>query len=208
VQDEPIPGIAYEYGLSQRFLPTITLEEVNRLAKTWVPDNNRVVTVTAPESAKPRIPAEATLAAAIKGASDTKMAGYVDTTTNRPLLDPLPKPGTVASERTIAAPASRSGAFERRPRRAEADDEQGRRDLFRAVSPGGTSLASDEDFVAARTADQVVTQSGFGNLSRLELRRCSPGQAWPFSPTFATRKKSFRGDRRNAISKRCFSCST
>ena len=47
MQDEPIPGIAYEYGLSQRFLPTITLEEVNRLAKTWVPDGNRVVTVTA-----------------------------------------------------------------------------------------------------------------------------------------------------------------
>src|SRR5678816_549165 len=101
VQDEPIPGIAYEYGLSQRFLPTITLEEVNRLAKTWVPDSNRVVTVTAPESSKPRIPAETALAAAIKGAADAKMAGYVDTVTDRPLLDPLPKPGTVASEKTV-----------------------------------------------------------------------------------------------------------
>src|SRR6185436_6083008 len=48
MQDEPIPGIVYEYGLSQRFLPTISLEEVSALAKTWVPDSNRVVTVTAP----------------------------------------------------------------------------------------------------------------------------------------------------------------
>ena len=32
-QAEPIPGIVYEYGLNQRFLPEITLAEVNAVAK-------------------------------------------------------------------------------------------------------------------------------------------------------------------------------
>ena len=43
LQDEPIPGIVYEYALNQRFLPEITLAEVNALAKDWAPDRNRVV---------------------------------------------------------------------------------------------------------------------------------------------------------------------
>ena len=41
IQGEPIPGIVYEYGLNQRFLPEITLAEVNALAKEWMPDRNR-----------------------------------------------------------------------------------------------------------------------------------------------------------------------
>src|SRR6185436_7513305 len=43
IQAEPIPGIVYEFGLNQRFLPEITLEEVNSLAKDWMPDRNRIV---------------------------------------------------------------------------------------------------------------------------------------------------------------------
>ncbi len=55
--------------------------------------------------------------------------------------------------------------------------------LFRAFSPGGTSLAGDADFVAAETADQVVAQGGLGTLSadrsrarssRARRRSCAP----------------------------------
>ena len=43
LQKEPIPGIGYEYALHQRFVPEITLAEVNALANDWMPDRNRVV---------------------------------------------------------------------------------------------------------------------------------------------------------------------
>ena len=51
---EPSPGIEYEMGLHARFLPEITLAEVNALAKEWVPDKNRVVIVNAPGKGRPR----------------------------------------------------------------------------------------------------------------------------------------------------------
>ena len=40
-QREPIPGLVYEYALTQQLLPGITLAEVNALAKNWTPDLNQ-----------------------------------------------------------------------------------------------------------------------------------------------------------------------
>ena len=62
--------------------------------------------------------------------------------------------------------------------------------LFRAVSPGGTSLASDEDFIPAETADEVVAQGGLGNLrSHRSRTRCSPAPACRSEPTSARQRK-------------------
>ena len=52
-QKEPMPGITYEYGLVQRFVPEITLDEVNKVAKDWA-GGSRVVLVNAPAEAGPR----------------------------------------------------------------------------------------------------------------------------------------------------------
>ncbi len=38
LEGEPIPGIVYEQALYERFLPEITLDELNALARTWSPD--------------------------------------------------------------------------------------------------------------------------------------------------------------------------
>ena len=49
--------------------------------------------------------------------------------------------------------------------------------LFRAFSPGGTSLAADGDFIAAETADQIVAQGGLGKLSAIDLSKKLAGKA-------------------------------
>ena len=176
MNDEPIPGIVYEHALAQRFLPEITLEEVNRLAKTWAPDGNRVVAVTGPAAAGRPVPSEQALAAAIKSASDGTLAAYVDRVNTTPLLAPLPAPGTIANETSRAAIGvtewrlSNGARVVLKPTTYKEDEI-----LFRAVSPGGTSMASDDDFIAASTADDVMAQGGLGALTRLDLSQ-SPGR--------------------------------
>ena len=51
IQQEPIPGIAYENGLVKRFMPEITLGDQRPRAR-WMPDRNRVVVVSA-EAGRP-----------------------------------------------------------------------------------------------------------------------------------------------------------
>src|SRR3954465_5182574 len=92
---EPAAGIDYEMGLHARFLPEITLAEINALAKQWVPDKNRVVMVNAPEKPGLTVPDEAKLSAVITTAVRKDLTAYVDTVDSQPLLDPLPAPGAV-----------------------------------------------------------------------------------------------------------------
>ena len=178
MQQEPIPGIAYENGLVQRFLPEITLADVNSLASAWVPDRNRVVVVSGPKKPGSALPDEAKLAAVIKSAGGGALTAYVDTVSSRPLLEATPKPGTIA--KTVAKEAT--GVTEwtlSNGVRVVLDPTTFKQDeiLFRAFSPGGTSLASDQDFVAAETATQVVGQGGLGSLTTIDLSKKLAGKA-------------------------------
>src|SRR4029078_1426032 len=49
--NETLPSADDEYALHQRFLPEITLAEINKLAREWFPltNQNRIVVVTAPQ---------------------------------------------------------------------------------------------------------------------------------------------------------------
>jgi zinc protease len=183
MQQEPIPGIGYELALVKRFLPTLTLAEVNTIAKTWMPDRNRVVAVSAPQKAGVVIPDAAKLSAIITGGSGTGLTAYVDTVTSRPLLEKPPTPGRIVKteERQpfgITEWTLSNGA------RVVVKPTTFSRDqiLFRAFSPGGTSLATDRDFIAADTASQVISQGGLGGWTRIDLGKKLAGHTASVRP--------------------------
>src|SRR5579863_680163 len=95
LEDEALPTIWQELAFHRRFLPGITLSEVNALAKEWFPDRNRLVVISAPEQSGVTLPDEAQLAAVIKAASSKPLTPYVDTVGTKPLLDATPAPGAV-----------------------------------------------------------------------------------------------------------------
>lgn len=177
INQEPIPGIAYEYAMHQRFLPEVTLTEINALAKEWAPDRNRVVMVSAPQKPGVTIPTEARLTAVIAAAGRAATTAYVDTVSTEPLLNPVPMPGTVAKTVTKDAfgitewELSNGVRVVLKPTTFRQDEI-----LFRAVSPGGTSLAPDADFIAAETATTVVGESGLGKLSEANLEKALAGK--------------------------------
>jgi len=176
MQQEPIPGIAYENGLVQRFLPEITLADINGLARDWMPDRNRVVVVSAPKKAGVSVPDEAKLAAVIKSAGGSNLTAYVDTVSSRPLLENVPKAGSV-TKTTTKAPGVTEWTLSNgvrvvlEPTTFKQDEI-----LFQAFSPGGTSLASDQDYVPAETADRIVAEGGLGSLSEIDLSKKLAGK--------------------------------
>jgi zinc protease len=136
------------------------------------------VLVNAPQKAGVTVPDAGRLAAAIKSAAEKDVKPYVEVTGNQALLDELPKPGAVVATKTRDAfgvtewELSNGVTVVLKPTDFKQDEV-----VFRATSPGGTSLASDKDYVAAMTATQVVGAGGVGKFDVIQLRNVLTGKA-------------------------------
>ena len=176
-QGEPTPGMPYEYGLVRRFIPNITLDEVNAVAREWT-SGSRVVMVEAPKKPGLIVPDAAQLASAMKSALDAPITAYVDASSSQPLLATPPSPGSVVDTEMrgqfglVEWRLSNGARVVLLPTTFKQDEV-----IFRAFSPGGTSLASDKDYVAASTAAQVMGAGGLGPFNVIQLRNALVGKA-------------------------------
>jgi zinc protease len=194
LENETLPSIDDEYTLHQRFLPEITLDEINTRAREWFPDRNRLVVVMAPEKSGLQIPVETKLAAVIKAASAKELKPYSDSLTAAALLESIPAPGTIAKSATKEAigitewELSNGVKVVLKPTTFKADEI-----LFRATSPGGTSLASDKDYIPASTATQLITAGGLGKFNVIDLRKAMTGKVASANPFIAELEEGLTG---------------
>jgi zinc protease len=194
LQQEPLPGIAYEHVLVERFLPEITLEEINALARGWSPDRNRVVTVVAPDKPGLAVPTPAQLTAVMAGAAGKKLEPHVDNMGDLPLLESLPAGGAVVktSIKTDFGitewELSNGVKVVLKPTTFKEDEI-----FFTAFSPGGLSLASDANYIAAYTAPQVIGNSGLGNFSMMDLQKQLMGKVAGATPYINNVSEGFSG---------------
>ena len=182
LEQEALPTIWQELAFHRRFVPGITLAEVNALAKDWFPDQNRLVVVSAPEAAGVVLPDQAQLAAVVNTASAKQLEPYVDAGGEHALMDAPPPRGSIVkttprgggvTEWTL----SNGATVVLKPTTLKEDQI-----LFRASAPGGTSLASDADQIPARVADTVVRAGGVGQFNAVALDRILAGKAVAVTP--------------------------
>jgi zinc protease len=172
LQGEPIPGIAFEFELHQRFVPEITLAEINRLSEEWITESNRVVMVSAPEKEGLSVPSEEDLQTVLASVEDADIQPYVDTVTDEPLLPDVPEPAKIVSTSQRQDMNITEWSLSNGVRVVLMPTEHKKDEIvFRAISPGGTSLAPDEDHFPAQTSAQVIGSSGLGNFNPIDLRK-------------------------------------
>ncbi len=183
LQGEALPTIWQELALHRRFVPEITLAELNKLTADWFPDQNRLVVVSAPEAAGIALPTKAQLEAVVSSAAAKKVEAYTDAAAGQKLMEAPPAAGSIA--KTNQRPEvgitewtlSNGATVILKPTKLKEDQV-----LFRAFAPGGTSLASDADIVAARVADGVVTAGGVAQFNGVVLDRMLSGKAVAVRP--------------------------
>ena len=184
--NETLPSADDEYALHKLLLPEIKLAEINKLAREWFPlsNQNRLVLVTAPEKSGLKMPDEAKLAAIIKESSTAEVKPYVDSVGSAVLLESLPAPGKIVNTTTNEKAGltiwelANGVKVVLKPTNFRADEI-----IFRASSPGGTSLVSDADYIPANTASQVIPAGGVAKFSAIDLGKMLAGKvafATPF----------------------------
>jgi zinc protease len=159
-------------------LPGIRLEEINRLAEEWTTEKNRVVLISAPEKEGLVLPDEVTIAAVLSGEEEEDLTPYSEESLDKPLLAEPPAAGEImdVKERTELGitewTLSNGARVVLKPTDFKKDEI-----VFRAFSPGGTSLASDEEYIPASTAAQIIVSGGLGDFSAMDLRKKLAGKA-------------------------------
>src|SRR5262252_7498130 len=194
LQGEALPTIWQELAFHRRFLPGITLAEMNKLTEDWFPADNRLIAVTAPDAAGVVLPDEKQLTAAVRAASANRLTAYVDTAAGQTLMETKPAAGTIV--KTTEHPGtgitewtlSNGATVVLKPTTLKENQI-----LFHAFAPGGTSLASDAEFIPARVADEVVPAGGVGRFSGVTLDKLLSGKAIAVVPFINELEEGMRG---------------
>jgi zinc protease len=177
LEGEPVPGIALELALVERFLDGITLAELNQLGRDWITEDNRVVLVSGPGKQDRPLPSETELAAVFESTGAREVERYVDRVLDEPILPTKPSPGRIVDERRVADLGVTEWRLSNGARViAKPTDFQNDEILLQAFSPGGTSIVADEDYNSALFATALLGESGLGRFPKLELEKALSGK--------------------------------
>lgn len=194
LEENPTPGIEFQYEFVKEQLGGIKLNEVNTLANKYLTNDNRTVIVMSSEKDKAKLPNEATVLEWINTAGKGVTA-YVDKVVNKPLVENLPAAGRTVSTKEIAEigvtelTLSNGVKVVLKPTDFKNDEI-----LIGARSQGGTSLYDDKDFMSAGLSDAVVEESGVGEFSQSALKKYLSGKVVNVSPFVGEIEEGFSGN--------------
>ncbi len=184
LRKEPVPGIELEFAYYKAFLPAITLEEVNELARKWITDENRVVVVTAPEVTGVSAPSEAEIKNVLAEVKQGNILAYSDETSNEPLMKTIPVAGKVTSEKKIPEVDSFEWTLSNGSKVVlKLTDFKDDEILFTGFSWGGESLYPQTDNISASVAATIMDMSGIADFKLTTLQKMLAAKEVSVTPT-------------------------
>jgi zinc protease len=190
---EPYPGIDEEVEIWRREIPAITREECNAAFVESVGNRDGLV-VAASRPTRDGMVGEAELKDVLREVAEAEPEPWVDMTIDAPLLEhPLPAGHVVSRTEREAIGVTEltlSNGVHVLLRPTDLDDDT---ILFDFVALGGLSMADDETFPSASSAGSIVSESGWGGRSVVELSRLLTGKVASSSPYFGARRHGISG---------------
>ena len=173
LEQEQMGGRTLELEYTKAMLPTITLDELNHLAKTWGGEHGRVIAFEGPASAK--MPSEAEVRNIAKEAATQTVEAWKDAG-DRPLMATKPTPGKVTATTHDAATDATVWTLANgirvvvKPTTFQNDEVR-----FTGWQSGGSSLLTDAEFDQARFGG-LITSMGAGDLDPVTLEKALAGK--------------------------------
>ena len=169
---ESFPGITFERAMYNRFVPSLTLAEINQAARAMISDNGRSITVGGPTTDATDDLDKDDIEDVVEEVMESKIDPYMEEAVEGELFSGTPTPGTIVQRSRI----NEIGVTEWKLSNGmkvilRPTDFKNNEILMTAYSPGGTSIIPDEDYIPAATASAIVSQGGLGDFDRTTLGR-------------------------------------
>ncbi|MFI8379413.1 M16 family metallopeptidase [Leeuwenhoekiella sp. NPDC079379] len=181
--EDPVVSEDFRYNFYKEILPTITLNEVNAVAQTWVATSDVAIIVNAPEQDLAKLPKEAKLLDILKNAEGLNLKPYVDDMANVALMKNKPQPGKLTATSYNDKVDVTTWEFANgvtvivKPTTFQND-----MIAVRGFRPGGSSVAPDNMYVSAREAGRIVSESGVNSISNIQLQKLNMGRDVKVTP--------------------------
>ena len=193
--NEPIPGIEKEFEYVKHFLPLISVDDINALAKNWIIDSNIVVIITGPDKESLKYPTDEEVSEIIKKANNIEVEGYVDNVDDSPLIEKLPKKKKIKSNKynpdlNYTELILSNGAKVIVKHTDFKNDEV----LFSAFSYGGESMYGNKDIFSVKYADYVTQISGVGKYDNITLEKKMAGSTASLNYSIGTYSEEISGN--------------
>ena len=197
LDNEPIPGIEYEYTIFNQVAPSITAAVINQVIQQGglIPDNNQVVMIAAPDKEGVVLPTKEEVAAMLKGMKELDVTPYVDKVSNEPLMKEAPQGGKIVKEEpsiygTTLLTLSNGIKVYLKPTDFKADEIR-----MYGHSWGGNSLFADEDALNFQSGimNSVIAAGGVGNFSNTDLPKILAGKKVSISTSVGTLAETISG---------------
>jgi zinc protease len=184
LEQEPMPGIVWEYEDTKKFLPSVTLAQTNEIIKKFVKDDSRVVVITGPKKDNVTMPTEAMVLNTFEGVKMADLKPYQEKATIKNLVKPFKSEGKIAKTETDAKLGTTTwtlsnGAKVTFKKTDFKDDEI----VFSARSMGGSSLIPDADFNKTQFAFAALSEAGVNGLSKSDLTNYLAGKQVSVNPS-------------------------
>ena len=153
------------------------------------------IVIQAPEKPNVKIPTENDIKTLLRYIPLSELHPYDDNTSTKPLMSRQPRPGKINSQKDINEINTTELNFSNgikvilKPTNFKNDEIS-----FNAYAPGGSSLVSDNDFLSANYADDIVNASGIGTINNIALKKMLAGKIVTVTPYIDFLRQGFRGN--------------
>ena len=195
LNQEPIPGIEWEYEFHKKYLPSVTLDQVNNILKNYIKDDSRVIVVTGPKKENAVLPTDAQLLAIVDDVKNAQLKPYEDKAAIKTLVEPFKSNGKIVKTEADAKLGTTTftlsnGAKVTYKKTDFKEDEI----VFSAISLGGSSLISNEDFEKTQWAFPALAESGFNKYSKNDITKFLSGKQVSVMPYVGGISTGFNGN--------------
>ncbi|MBV6644144.1 MAG: insulinase family protein [Cyclobacteriaceae bacterium] len=193
LENEPIPGIQFEYDFFKEIAPTIQVNEVNALASKWIKDQDRVVIVMGVDKEGVVLPTEEQVLEALD-IKDLAIEPYEDVVSDEGLISSLPPAGTVTTNELIEPVDVSEITLSNGVKIVlKSTDFKNDEILMTAFSYGGHSVCKDEDYISASNASGIINQSGISKFSAIDLNKMLAGKTVQVGPYIGELREGLNG---------------
>lgn len=177
IDNEPIPGIETEYQLMNMVANQIPVEAINQAFAQLVTNDNRVFLAMMPDAEGVHVPTEAEIVDVMAKVEAENIEPFVDEVKSEPLIENLPSPGKILSEKTLeqwgATELTLSNGVKVIVKSTKFKDDE---ILFDAIAMGGTSTLPDELSNELILMDYALSTRGLGSYTSKDLDKYLAGK--------------------------------